>query len=670
MSARLKDTHRDFGLAGLRGRLIAILTSLVTASVLMLGLAVILAFDRAVEPEIANRTRLIGSVIRGEIQRALELGIPINAVAGLDIYLADALGDFEEVERIAVTDVKGNLVTAVDRPDLEQVNGFFGLGIAVAFREQSFQLPILEGNRLVGTIEVEVSPRFVQTKLRNVFLDVGVLALVAVLIAVELSLWVVVSSVGKPMDRMLRLLKEQQGGKFHHQIRVGGIGGLSRMAVRLNDHVTDMAERLARLPDKTRTQFQTCITHHAPARLRLSNFNDIRLALFLFALGTEIAAAFMPLYAKAASRPDWLSADFAAAFPLVFYLGAIALVSPFGSALIRRFGARKMFLAAAPGGGVALTGLALSSTIWQITFFQGVMAGFYAIASIAGQEYAIRAADEKDRAKAVGAFVAVAYGGLFAGSALGGLIAGRFGFEAAFVTGAILAALSIFLGLSSMRGRAGDRVDPNAKIENQTPGSAVRSSWINGRYLALLFGVAVPMNVTMVVYIWYLTPLMLSDLGSGPAEIARVLVLYNIAFFLLGPTVARLADGRTGPMIPLMTGASILGFSLLSLMLWSGFWAVAVAVTGVGIGQVLMQTPIFAMALKINGGPGRGIDALRLIERLGAIAGLVVGAVLLGRVGAGICLQVLGIAVLAGITIYSIVEFRANPERERRVTET
>ena len=98
----------------LRGRLILMLAALVTASVLAVGFAAVSAFNRAVEPELANRTRLIGTIIRAEIQRALELGIPIDAVAGLDRYLDAALEKFGEVERIAVA--TGQPVAVAERP--------------------------------------------------------------------------------------------------------------------------------------------------------------------------------------------------------------------------------------------------------------------------------------------------------------------------------------------------------------------------------------------------------------------------------------------------------------------------------------------------------------------------------------------------------------------------
>jgi predicted MFS family arabinose efflux permease len=281
------------------------------------------------------------------------------------------------------------------------------------------------------------------------------------------------------------------------------------------------------------------------------------------------------------------------------------------------------------------------------------MAAFYATAAIACQEYAISAAGERNSARAIGAFLAVINGGLFAGSALGGLLAGRFGFTAAFLVGAALALLSLIMGMASMRGRAGDRVGARAanEPERQNP-----LAWLNVRYLALLVGVSVPMNATMVIFIWYLTPLMLDGMGSGPAEIARVLMLYNLANLLLGPIAARLAGGRFSPEILVVIGVIGIASSLLSIGLWGGFWAIAVAVAGVGASQILVEVPLYTLAFRITGGPGPGIDALRVLERIGSIAGLAASAVLLGVIGAEASIRLLGFTVLFGISVYAIVE--------------
>jgi hypothetical protein len=143
---------RGLDRAGLRTRLIGILVAMVTASVVAVGAAAIAAFDRAVEPELANRTRLIGSIVRSELQRALELGIPFDAIAGLDRYLSETLEKFEEVHRISVTTDSGRTIAVVERPMAPSIFQRADLGEVIAFRQTAFVLPILHGNRRVGEI--------------------------------------------------------------------------------------------------------------------------------------------------------------------------------------------------------------------------------------------------------------------------------------------------------------------------------------------------------------------------------------------------------------------------------------------------------------------------------------------------------------------------------------
>jgi predicted MFS family arabinose efflux permease len=629
--------------------------AMVTASVVAVGAIAFDAFDRAVEPELTNRTRLIGSIVRSEIQRALELGIPFNSIVGLDRYLSEMLENFDEVDGISVTSASGQTLAAIKRPTAPSIFEQTLFGEMIAFRQTTFALPILEGNELVGEIAVEISPLFVQTRLRDVFLDVMVIALVATLVTLELALAVAVASVGKPFDRVFRLLGEQREGDFLHCIRPGGLGGLARVAVRLNDHAEDLAERLADLPAAVRSRIEATmsakIADGRPVRLQLSEISDIRLALFLFSVATEIAAAFLPLYTRAAARPAWLSPELAAAAPLVLYLVAVATITPFGGALVRRIGARRLFLGSVPPAVLALAAIGFSDSVAGITLWRGVMAIFYATATIACQGYAIRAAADRGSARPLGAFIAVVYGGVFCGSALGGVIAGRFGFEAAFVSGAAIAAMSGVIGMAAMRGRAGD---PETAI---MPAPGGLASWrsFDARFLALLFGVAVPMNAATAIFIWYLTPLILAAAGSGPAEIGRVVMLYYLAVVLFGPMAAGLSDGRIGPVALVVCGALTSGAALLSLTVWSGFWAIAAAVAGLGLGHTLMRPPLYALALRVTGGPGAGLSALRLIERIGAILGLVASALLLDDIGAQSSIRMLGMAVLSGLALYVII---------------
>jgi hypothetical protein len=106
-----------FDRAQIRARLIGLLAALVVAPVVVLGLASVAAFDRAIEPELANRTRLIGTIVRSEIQRNLDLGIPVRALVGLDAYLAETLESFGEVDRNVVGATTGATIAEVERAE-------------------------------------------------------------------------------------------------------------------------------------------------------------------------------------------------------------------------------------------------------------------------------------------------------------------------------------------------------------------------------------------------------------------------------------------------------------------------------------------------------------------------------------------------------------------------
>ncbi|MCP4305519.1 MAG: hypothetical protein GY788_11700, partial [bacterium] len=212
-----------------------VLIATVIVSVIAVGAAAVMAFDRAVEPELANRTRLIGSIIRDEIQTALGLGIPFDAIVGLDPYLSATLEGFDEVDQLTVTSASGQTIAAVQRPAAPSLSPGTDLGEFITVPETTFVLPILDGNELVGRITVGISRLFVQRRLQGVFLDVIVIALVAAFIALELALAIAVNSIGKPLDRIVRLLREQRDGNFLHRIRPGGLGGLGRVAARFND---------------------------------------------------------------------------------------------------------------------------------------------------------------------------------------------------------------------------------------------------------------------------------------------------------------------------------------------------------------------------------------------------------------------------------------------------
>jgi len=648
----MKVHDSNFSRKSFRVRLSAILFVVIAASVLTIGTATIIIFDRAVEPELSKRTRLIASIAREDIQRALDIGINLNEIVGLERYLVGILHKFNEVERIAVSNVSGKVLSAAvgQLPSASKEKSY--LGEVFTFSQASFKLPILDGNKTVGDITIEISPLFVPSRIQSVLMDVTVIAMIAILIALESVLAVAIASVDKPLTRIHVLLEEQRNNRFLHTIRHGNGGALSRVAARLNDRAFDLASRSRGLSGNTRSRMNnklgTVIAEHVPVRLRLSDVADIRLTLFLFSAATEISTSFLPIYARDAARPIWLNSEFAAAAPILMYLFALAALSPFGGKLSRRFGARNLFIVSVPPTVLALSMMGWSNSVLEITFWRGVLALSYATATIACQEFAVRASGVNSNSAGISAYIAVIFAGVLCGSAMGGVISGRFGFEAAFFTGAFLATVAGLTSCFSMRGRAGDPVSAWTSADNTVHETAS----FGMSYWTLVTGVAAPMSATVAIFIWYLTPLMLSELALSPADIARVVMLYYLCTVVLGPLFSHFTKTPKQMAVLVICGALISVLALYSLNFWQGVWAIVFSVTVLGFGHAAIRIPLYVLALNAGGGQTSCLTPMRLVERCGAAVGLAISALLLNNLDVEFIVQALAVAVLFGIVLF------------------
>ena len=592
----------------------------VTMSLLIMMFGTLRAFDDAIQPEMEKRSSLIGETVRDRFERALEIGVPLEAVAGADLFFDEMLADFGDVHSISLLSKNGDVVLSASSRSKQ--NETLATKIAKVGTEERphFSRPILSRNTLVGEIRIAFDPAFVRTRLQDVLLDVFVVALVSILIAFELVVFVMAGALAKPLDRIFLLLRMQSTGMFNHVIRASDAGNLRRVARRISDRAIDISER----------------TQSTGKLLRMPQayFVDVRLALFVFSLATEISGAFLPLYARDAGGPEWMSADFAATAPLIAYLFAIALVAPFGGWITRLISPRSLFLLCIPLTAAAMIGVGVGLSALWIAVWHGAMALVYAAATIACQEYAIRTAPEGEDAQAIGSYLFVIMGGAFCGTAFGGVLADRIGPNATFFFGAFLVIIAGILGAVTISAKVSARSEP---ISDGTGFSRFSGLAIlrNVRFIALVLCVGAPMNIGMSVFIWYLTPMILEAEGARIADIGRTMMLYYIAPVLVGPLIARLADGKVGYTPMLIGGVILSGAALSSLALWSGIWSMVVAVTAFGIGFAMCDATQYAQAIriaeasKIPGARDAGLGAIRLGDRLIAIVGLLASAYLI-----------------------------------------
>jgi len=623
---------------GLRGRLALALFVYITAAFMAFSVLVLFAFEQAIEPELESRATVVAELIQHEVQRTLELGIPISALGGLSPYVEGVLQDFREISSIAILSVNGEPIAETSRSATTGGPLTSTLAAAIGIGAGTAELPILTGSEVVGTIRIEGSEVFVHTRLRDVMLDVSILAIAMLLIGVEIALASVSAAVWKPHVQLMQLLEEQRRGRFIHVMRERGPEVVCRLAARLNAYARDVAARGG--------------GHRpSPTLLRASESADIRLPLFFFALGSEITASFLPILAGGAARPPWLTADTAAATPLIVYLVCVGILSPFVGALGRRFGTKPLFLSSVPIAVVALIWMAAGESVTQISLARGLVALAYALATVAAQDYALRAETATSRVTTMSVFMGLILGGTFCGSVIGGVVSSRFGFSSAILLGAVFI---LAAGATCKVGMGGPAGDPAAAPARHVGG--VRMEADRPRLAALLIGLAMPFSAVTAAFIWYYVPISLHADGQRPADIARVIMLYYLAAILLGPVVGSLGrhDQRTALLA--LVGAALAGFSLLILNFQSGAWATAVVVLGVGAGHALLRSPIYALALDLGGASTRPVSILRFLERAGALSGLILAAALssVGRLAS--IGPLLGVVVVAGMILFTVAD--------------
>lgn len=568
---------RASGLASPRqGRVLAGTTILLVIGLAAYGLLIVRDFRETLGPELEKRAAQVGLTVTSDIERAVHAGIPINDLVGVEDYLRSFTSEVGELDSLALYSDVGELRYQTGADALEPGPAIFsrlGQGTVVE-SSVSYGFAVVNGGQPIAYVDVRMDGRFVEGHLQDLALDVGVILVVVLVLLHELS-------------------------------RVG----LGRV-------VSD--ERSTGNP-----------ASKPPAG------TGIRLALLLFAVGEELNKSFLPLFIKAAHNPvTGLDPNVAIGLPIATYLLMLAAAAPAAGRAIGRFGERGVL-----GAGVLLAasshlGMVFSTSITHIIGLRAITGIAYGLVTIAGQEHLL-GASKSERSKAISIFVAAVIGGTFAGTALGGIFADRLGHDAVFLMSAGLVLISGAIALGSMKRRS----------ESDKDSAAVRFTIsemvgvLRRRPIALLLAtVTVPMSVLAATYLWYLVPLTLAEKGEAASEIGRVLMVYYLMILIAGPAFSK-ASGVLAPRRVMGFASVTAGAILLLPYAVPSTTSVLVAVAVVGIAHAAVRGPQVALAVELAEsatgavGPAATLAAMRSLERLGSLLGLLGVSVFASRLG-------------------------------------
>jgi len=634
---------------------------LIVISALVLGILTIGTVKNSIEPEIANRTTLMGTVINNNIQRAVSAGVPLEKLVGAEQYSGSFLLEFPEVAYIGVA--TGRIILeAGKRADI-----IYGPSHS---SKDMVTFPINSDGEQIGYIIIDVDSGYIARAFESVLLDLAVVALVAILLAFEVLVVMMSVSLTAPFNRLQHLVTLQATGDFSKRVEARGKHAVDLIGARLSQR----ADRLhaafkrawakispgsndlhSRSLDELRTRFN--LSTDRPKLMVFSYLNDIRLPLFLVAAADQLPLAFFPLFTLAADNPfSWLDLGVVISLPLAGYLVAIMLGSPYARPLADRFGHRKLILLAAVPIIVSNVGLYLSTNVIEIILFR-ILSGFgYAIFTLACQDYVLDIVPKDQRTRSLGIYSGVLFGGAFCGTAMGGVLADRLGMDTVFLVSASLVLISGLLVFRLMPGRRG----PQFTVNDQA-GKTAASIWTplrSHRFSTLVFGIAIPANILMQAFISYLVALYLNELGATAADTGRTLMVFFLMIALMGPAMARVTDGRFDPALVAVLGTIISGVALLLGAAWGTQLGLFIAVLFAGIGYGMVRGPQVSIAMSIaetdlaDLGTNAVLGSLRTLERGGSIAGLILIALIGSNLGYPAAIGVVGVWCLAGVTAF------------------
>jgi MFS family permease len=390
---------------------------------------------------------------------------------------------------------------------------------------------------------------------------------------------------------------------------------------------------------------------------RTGGAGDIRLVLFLFVVGEELSKSFLPLFIEAADNPiPGLDTKVAISLPIMAFLLTLAVVSPLAGRLVSAFGHRGLFLIGLVASGLSHLGMVYADNVVQIMGLRALTGIGYGLVTIAWLEYVLDRQSRGNRTRTIGAFVAVVIGGTFVGTALGGILADRLGFQAVFVISFALVVAAGIFALRMMQPRSVRGTEDSKAFSLQDVASVLKRRSL----LFLLGGVTIPMNVLMAAFLWYLVPLTLAALGSNPSAIARTLMIYYLVILVGGPLVGRLAEGRMSHWVLVGVGSVVSAAVLLMPAFAPSALTISLAVLVVGFGHAAVRGPQVALAMDIADAEvpvdqrGAVLAAMRSLERIGSLAGLLVVAVLAARFDLNVAVGTIGVVAAAAGLVFLV----------------
>ena len=646
------------------------------------------ALEREVLPGLSREAAAVGAAVAGQIERAVDLGVPPDRLEGVDAFFDTLLTGHPALDSIALSGPDGASRQQVRRPG-QQPDA-----------TQDVTVPVVAKGGPIGTLHIGVNRSLLLRSAADSWWDILIVLMVSLLATAEALVFLTDRTVSTPLRLLERGASRVSAGDWATRLPSLGVDAASQLLRGLNAAIARVNERwrhLAWLAAEIGRQVPAA-GHEAAqmvARMRMAQLASdaagavprmapprstalARAPLFLFLLAEQLSTSFVPLFAKSLVRPrDWLPGALAVGLPIAVFAGTIALASPLAARLVERHGARAVLWAGCVPAALGYVGAALSGTVEGFAAARALSAVGYAAITLACQGYLVAAAEGGGRGRSMAVFVYAAMTGAVCGTAIGAVLADRLGYRATFVVSAALTLGAGALAVWTMDQAAGRRMVPapgrDAVVPHAVTQGVARMASHSRGFMALVVFAAIPAKFVLSGFIFTIGPLVLQSMDQSQPEIGRQIMLYALAMLTTIRLGAWAADRLAAASTSIAAAGAAAGLGMMAILVLPPQVAVPLAIAVVGLAQGLASAPMLAVvpdlcpALAARVGVATLYGYLRSAERLGSIAGPVVAAGLVAAFGFTVAIAAIGAASLAATAAYVAVV--ASDRHGRRVME-
>lgn len=634
-------------------------------------------FKSNLRPLLAAKAETIVQKVSGDIEYALDAGVPFESLRGIDEFLDSLDRQHPEVSDLGVLagapPVKAE-TTALSDAKLsfeDRISEMVAVLAGMAGDSVPFYSEIRDFDGVVvGHVTARIDETFVLRQMQSLFFDSLVILVAVALVALEVVVVLSASLVAGPFRRLEQAVASRASGDLGQYQTTRGAGELGRFIAYLNSANAELRNRVrglvAQASGTVRDRLRALQVDYAlerPAPQRLGTIIDARIPLFVFSLAEELQKSFLPLFVGELHRPtDLFERDIMVGLPISCFMFVIAVTTPFAGNLVDRFGSRRLFLfGLVPAiGGYVMCYLADSGN--DIVIARSVTAIGYAVIVISSQSYIAAVLTNENRARGMAIFVGVLMAGTMCGTAIGAILADWLGYKPVFLVSIVLALIAGGLGYAMLGANVGEPTDKGAEKKPGGMGALMR----NPNFVMIVLFCAIPAKIILTGFLYLFVPIYLANLEASQSEIGRIMMVYSLIIIPISPLASRFAD-RLGNSLWVVISATILsGVVLIGLYQSESVARVLLVVLALGVVHSFIKAPLIVAAMEAaekSAGVTRtsALSVLRTSERIGSVIGPVLVAAMMVVFSHEMTAVLLGLAIaLVGLVNAVIVMSRRN----------